>query len=147
MKYMRMTPWARYGSAERMIVLNRNVFAKFHDHLKDTLEDTVEIVSRNKEDEHDHVFDVASLTSDITGTQQDCFKIPIRQQAFLGDRQREAIESLFPFHIGNMKFELCTIFDYDYDGERSWQPKIAFSIVETSPEQTRDDQIFIYWDA
>ena len=144
---MKMTPWARYGSAERMIVLNRNVFAKFHDHLKDTLEDTVEIVSRNKEDEHDHVFDVATVTNDINGTQKDCFTIPIRQQAFLSDRQREAIASQFPFHIGNMKFELCTIFDYDYDDERSWQPKIAFSIVETSPEQTRDDQIFIYWDA
>lgn len=142
-----MTPWSRYGSAERMIVLNRNVFAKFHDHLKDVLEDTVDIVSRNKEDEHDHVFDVATLASDITGIQQDCFTIAIRQQAFLGDRQREAIKSKFPFHIGNMKFELCTIFDYDYDGERSWQPKIAFSILETSPEQTRDDQIFIYWDA
>lgn len=147
MKYTKVTPWARYGSAERMIVLNRNVFAKFHDYVKEVLEDTVEIVSRNKEDEHDHIFDVASLTSDITGIQKDCFTIPIRQQGFLSDRQREAIESQFPFHIGNMKFELCTIFDYDYDDERSWQPKIAFSIVETSLEQTRNDQIFIYWDA
>ena len=144
---MRTTPWARYGSAERMIALNRNVFSKLHDHIRETLEGTVSIPPRDLNDSGNHFFDVATISNLEEETQQDCYTIPIMQNSFISDRQRTAIEKLFPFNIGNMHFEFCTIFDYDYDGERSWKPKIAFKITETSPEQTRNDQIFIYWDA
>lgn len=142
-----MTPWGRYGSAERMIALNRNVFFKLHDHIHDTLKGTVAVPPRDLNDSGNHFFDTATVTNADAETQQHCYTIPVMQNSFISDRQRTAIEELFPFNIGNMRFEFCTIFDYDYDEERSWKPKIAFTIVETSLEQTRNDQIFIYWDA
>lgn len=140
-----MTPWARYGSANRMILLNRKVFNRAHHYLKEQLKNIIDIYPV-PDDDSMHRYDTATITNGDTNVMQECLTLPVKQNDFVTEEQQAKIKSTFPFNIGNLYFEFATVFDYDFDEDREWQPKIAFTVKETSLEQTRDDQIFVYWD-
>jgi len=131
---MKQTPWARYGSPQRMIALNQKVF----NYLGSQLESQLGLKLRKQDDRYDFG------TCIVNGTE--VYNIKWIQSTFVSDDRMEDIKQMFPFKIGNIEFELSTIFDYDYDDERDYLPSIAFTVKELSPEQTRDDQIFIYWE-
>jgi hypothetical protein len=135
---MKRIPWRRYGSPQRMVTLNKSIFEKLGDYLTSTLK-----YDFNKVDGHYHYTTCIKTKNRIT---DEGFSLNFKQSEFVTEKQRKAIEGLFPVCIGNLRFKLLSVFDYDFDEEREWQPSIGFTVEEISLEPTKEDQIFIYWE-
>ena len=53
----------------------------------------------------------------------------VQRYDFLTDDEMQRITNAFPIEIDGYKFELLSIFDYDYDDDRSWMPSICIRII------------------
>lgn len=53
--------------------------------------------------------------------------VRLNQRTFLSDNQRDTLNTIFPTKIGKVKFELLSIWDYDYDDERDWKPSLGLT--------------------
>jgi len=70
-------------------------------------------------------------SSFINGREGIYFKVD--QRDFLSDDQEETINRIFPIKFKNdegyYRLNLLSIYDYEWDDDRSWEPSIAMEII------------------
>jgi len=53
--------------------------------------------------------------------------VGLSKNNFLTDEDRSNLEKAFADEIGGIKFDVLTVWDYDYDEERSWLPSVGLT--------------------
>ena len=54
----------------------------------------------------------------------------IKHNDFLSKANRDAINNAFPLDLDGYHFELLSIFDFDWDDDRTWEPGISLRVTK-----------------